>query len=319
MKIDIVYTWCDGSDPEFQRQRNETCKKIGIPVKSTDDQLDTEKRYQNNDELLYSLRSVEKYAPWINRIFIVTNNQCPAWLNDNSKITLVNQNDILPKEIQPIFNSVAIEQYLTEIPSLSEHFLYFCDDMFLNRAVKPTDFFHDDKPIVWKMPCPEWFDFTVGDWEQTVFNAYRLFLEKRKQYVPFFQTHHGVDAYTKSVLKEIFAVYPESFVLNSTPFRNPQNIQRILWSYEMAYSYGSAVKNDMTGRSDIKSAFAILLRKNAFWNQMYNPAMSDFAFSLRLFLKKPYCFCMNNICGVDTVRAKAYLQKRFPKKSRFEK
>ena len=130
-KIDIVYTWCDGSDPAFQRQRNELCQKLGIPVQSDDDQLDASKRYKQHDELLYSLCSVEKYAPWINNIFIVTNNQCPKWLKNSSKLTIVDHNDIIPKGIRPVFNSVAIEQYITEIPSLSEHFLYFCDDMFL--------------------------------------------------------------------------------------------------------------------------------------------------------------------------------------------
>ena len=64
-KIDIVYTWCDGSAPAFQRQRNELCQKLGMPVQSDDDQLDASKRYKQHDELLYSLRSVEKYAPWL--------------------------------------------------------------------------------------------------------------------------------------------------------------------------------------------------------------------------------------------------------------
>ena len=42
--INIVYTWCDGSDPAFQRQRNELCQKLGMPVQSDDDQLDASKR-----------------------------------------------------------------------------------------------------------------------------------------------------------------------------------------------------------------------------------------------------------------------------------
>jgi hypothetical protein len=32
-------------------------------------------------ELRYSLRSVEKHAPWVRNIFIVTNGQIPYWLN----------------------------------------------------------------------------------------------------------------------------------------------------------------------------------------------------------------------------------------------
>lgn len=41
-------------------------------------------RYSNctdNEELRYSLRSIEKYAPWVNHIYLVTNGQIPYWLN----------------------------------------------------------------------------------------------------------------------------------------------------------------------------------------------------------------------------------------------
>ena len=47
-------------------------------------------RFEDNEELRYSLRSVVRYAPWVRHIFIVTNRQIPAWLNlDNPRITLV--------------------------------------------------------------------------------------------------------------------------------------------------------------------------------------------------------------------------------------
>jgi hypothetical protein len=32
----------------------------------------------DNDEFVYSLRSVQKYAPWVRHIFIVTNGQVPC-------------------------------------------------------------------------------------------------------------------------------------------------------------------------------------------------------------------------------------------------
>ena len=38
-------------------------------------------RYRDSDELKYSIRSLVKNAPWIRRIFIVTDNQIPNWLN----------------------------------------------------------------------------------------------------------------------------------------------------------------------------------------------------------------------------------------------
>ena len=45
---------------------------------------------QDNSELQYSLRSVEKHAPWVRHIHIVTNGQIPSWLNlENPRISLV--------------------------------------------------------------------------------------------------------------------------------------------------------------------------------------------------------------------------------------
>lgn len=38
-------------------------------------------RFADNDELKYSMRSLEKFAPWIRYIFLVTNGQIPSWLN----------------------------------------------------------------------------------------------------------------------------------------------------------------------------------------------------------------------------------------------
>ena len=50
---------------------------------------------EDHDELLYSLRSVEQYAPWFRRIYIVTDGQVPVWLNlSHPKIRLVTHSEI---------------------------------------------------------------------------------------------------------------------------------------------------------------------------------------------------------------------------------
>ncbi|MDE5919514.1 MAG: Stealth CR1 domain-containing protein, partial [Duncaniella sp.] len=74
-EIDMVYLWVNGNDPVWQAKRNAA---VGKPVERL--AMNCEGRYADNDELKYSLRSVEMYAPWIRRIFIVTDNQVPEWL-----------------------------------------------------------------------------------------------------------------------------------------------------------------------------------------------------------------------------------------------
>ena len=66
-EIDLVYLWVDGSDPVWQAKRNAF---IGRTQESSPENC--KGRTADNDELKFSLRSVEMYAPWIRKIFIVT-------------------------------------------------------------------------------------------------------------------------------------------------------------------------------------------------------------------------------------------------------
>ena len=135
--IDFVYLWVDGSDPVWRAK-----KDVHIGVDKTQSLVNCEGRYADNDELKYSLRSLEKYAPWIRTIHIVTDNQVPKWLDtSNPKIHIVDHSEILPQESLPCFNSALIEHFLWKIPGLSEHFLYGNDDMFLNKPATPASFF----------------------------------------------------------------------------------------------------------------------------------------------------------------------------------
>ena len=124
-----------------------------------------ENRFFDNDELKYSLRSIEKYAPWFRYIYIVTNGQIPSWLNlSNPKIRLVNHKDIFPNQTHlPTFSSPAIESHLHRINGLSKRFVYFNDDILLGKRIWPEDFITRSNGfkfyLAWQLPgcnqnCP---------------------------------------------------------------------------------------------------------------------------------------------------------------------
>jgi UDP-N-acetylglucosamine-lysosomal-enzyme len=47
-------------------------------------------RFEDNEEMRYSLRSVVRHAPWVRHIFVITNGQIPSWLNlDHPRVTLI--------------------------------------------------------------------------------------------------------------------------------------------------------------------------------------------------------------------------------------
>ncbi|MEW1850391.1 stealth family protein [Streptomyces albidoflavus] len=139
--LDVVYTWVDGDDPGLAAKR-EAHRTGGAPGASSREAGAS--RYTSHDELKYSLRSLQMYAPFLRNIYIVTDGQTPSWLDTSAPgVHVVDHKDIFRSpEALPVFNSHAIGTQLHRIPGLSEHYLYFNDDIFLGRPVTPNHFFH---------------------------------------------------------------------------------------------------------------------------------------------------------------------------------
>lgn len=136
MKIDFVVPWVDGSDPEWQKEYS---KYSGKPV--------SPERYRDWGVFHYWFRAVEKYAPWVNRVHLITCGQVPEWLNtEHPKLNLVFHEDYIPHEWLPTFSSHPIELNIHRIPELSEHFVYFNDDTYLSAPCLETDFFKNGLP-----------------------------------------------------------------------------------------------------------------------------------------------------------------------------
>ena len=135
--IDFVVTWVDGSDPSWIAKKNQYSTQAGSYKKS----MSSQKAYRDWGTFKYWFRGVEKFAPWVNHIYLVTDNQVPTWLSTKStKLTVVDHRDFIPGEYLPTFNSNAIEANIHRIKGLSEHFVIFNDDTYLTSTVKPDDY-----------------------------------------------------------------------------------------------------------------------------------------------------------------------------------
>lgn len=125
-------------------------------------------RFEDNEELRYSLRSVEKHAPWVRHIFIVTNGQIPSWLNlDNPRVTVVTHQDLfLNRSHLPTFSSPAIETHIHRIPGLSQKFIYLNDDVMFGKDVWPDDFYSHSKgqKVYLTWPVPNCAEGCPGSW-----------------------------------------------------------------------------------------------------------------------------------------------------------
>jgi hypothetical protein len=146
--IDVVIAWVDGADPEHRAKRKRYLADPGgnaEPERVASD----ERRFSDNDEIRFCLRSIRNYAPWIRTIWLVTDNQFPAAIDrpiaEQENIRVIDHREIFRgyEQMLPTFNSYAIETMLWRIDGLADRFLYFNDDMMLVGPVEPTDFFSD--------------------------------------------------------------------------------------------------------------------------------------------------------------------------------
>lgn len=313
--MDLVYLWCDDADENWSAQRRKY-----LPKEKLDIQAVCKGRFVQNDELKYSLRSAAKYMPWINHIFIVSDNQTPIWLNTNHpKITMISHRDIFPEDILPIFNSSAIETALPDIPNLSEYFCYMNDDTLLSAPILQRDLITDNGKIICRMNYNR-YGTQPTLYEQNVILMQKLSQEKLGYSCPYFP-HHNLDVYCKTAFRKHNQIFAEQ--LRQTQrhrFRTPHDWQRSLVTYYMLatgvgvlkiinryqYSFPAWLKHNLIDFGKKDSLVLSLKNKN---------------YSKKLRRSKPKFFCLEDgelVSDEDRRRGKAFLEKMFPDKSDFE-
>lgn len=134
--IDIVVPWVDAGDPEWQAARN---RAAGIEDAGADN---ADARFRDWDIIRYLMRGIEKYAPWVRTVHFVTVGHLPSWMNpDAPGLHIVKHTDYIPEAYLPTFSSHTIELNMHRIPGLSEHFIYFNDDILILKELARTNFF----------------------------------------------------------------------------------------------------------------------------------------------------------------------------------
>lgn len=145
--VDVVYTWVNTRDKKWQSLKNKYSNKNKDYDNSKARWTNTSRPY---DEIFLSIKSIRKYLPWIKNIYVIAHRpqSLPQWILNEYNVKMVYHDEIFPKESKiPTFNSIAIETNLHRVPNLSEKFIYFNDDMYINKHLKESDFFRYNKPI----------------------------------------------------------------------------------------------------------------------------------------------------------------------------
>lgn len=147
MTIDAVITWVDGNDPNHRAKRRTF---LGGGDSEQRDDIAGATRFTSVGEIEMCVASIERFAPFVRQIFIVTDNQIPE-LNCTTKIPIkiIDHREIFRgyEKYLPTFNSLSIETMLWRIEGLAERFVYFNDDMFLLGDVSESDWFEGDSLV----------------------------------------------------------------------------------------------------------------------------------------------------------------------------
>jgi hypothetical protein len=233
--IDVVIAWVDGNDPAHKQKLK---PYLTSPAIASDD-IAGPTRFRSVGEIFYCVASIFRFAPFVRKIFIITDNQDPKlqeFIRHNfpeSKIQIeIVDHTILFRGFEnflPIFNSMSIESCTYRIPGLSENYVYLNDDFFLVRPVKYTDWFIGDKIIAygnWRnMPLDRllWLIKPLKNghkpigFKDTMISAAGKLGYKWK----YFHIEHIPHPLKKSVFEEYFSENPEDLIANlSHRFRN---------------------------------------------------------------------------------------------------
>lgn len=140
--IDVVYTWVDDSFPGYLDELRRYSSDVH--------DLNPNRTRDNLQILRFSLRSLERFAPWVNHVHLFTcRPQIPGWLDrETPGLSIVHHDEVMAPDRLPTFNSFSIISHLHLIPGLSRRFIYLEDDMFLLSPAALQDFLASDGRVL---------------------------------------------------------------------------------------------------------------------------------------------------------------------------
>lgn len=257
-EIDIVITWVDGNDATHQQK----IKPYLLNPEQLNDDIAGPTRFRSEGEIFYCVASIFRFAPFIRKIFVVTDQQDPK-LNDfilknfpesNIGIEIIDHKVIFKGfgSYLPVFNSLSIETCLYRIPGLSENFVYFNDDFFLTSHVQPDDWFTNDKVVAYgywrsiildqilRLVKPRKNGHKPFGYKDSILNAATIAGKKQK----YFYMMHSPQPLKKSIFEKFYTVHPDIFTSNiSHKFRQNTQFNPQALFYLIAFDKNMCIRN----------------------------------------------------------------------------
>lgn len=299
--IDAVITWVDGDDVSHREKR----RRYASSDELSNDDVGGEVRYKSVGEIFYCVASILRFAPFIRKIFIVTDGQDPH-LGDfvernfpdrSTEIEIVDHKVVFKgyESCLPVFNSLAIETMLWRIPGLSDRFIYFNDDVLLARPTVVEDFFVGGSLVCYASRM-SWHFAAFLRWAKHLGKSHKVFGFKDSMinsadllgiHGTFFHLSHTPHMFLRDVMETYFTDHPDALVANiSHRFRDPSQYNPQELCYLLADIQERAVIRSFKG----VSMFIHPRRKKNYIDGKIKvlESMPDAKF-----------LCINSICGAE--------------------
>ena len=215
-KIDAVITWVDGSEPNYKLKLEENLKNKKI----------INRQYTQANEIDFCVASIIKFAPFVRKIFIVTDKQKPKFsgirhMISLEKIEIIDHEEIFRDNLDcmPSFNIRSIDALLFKIKNLSDKFIYFNDDMFLIKETSKEEWFKDNKAVLtgsWTKTYNKQLIKTISQRIKNLLNIRPSFNAAQSKaaniagfHNKYFKSFHCGRPQIKSVIKDFYDKNPQ--------------------------------------------------------------------------------------------------------------
>jgi hypothetical protein len=312
--IDLVITYVNDLDKEWQDNFNYWKEKEIKEGKANKDnrQAFGKERTRQWNFLKYWFRAVETNMSWINKIFLIVQNekQLPEWLNkDYNKLRIVYHEDYIPKELLPTFNAMTIGMYIPYIQDLSNYYITSDDDYFFLRPIAIDRFFKYGKPVhldnkmEYKIYGGGYLTGTDNVFYKVLNNTLKFEYKITNQKIKYGFYHLPV-AHSKEFDLSILNKYRNEIIKcdSYSKFRNEHNLCPELYT-DLLKIYNKATLG------------------NPYRHCCYCNLNSDIDFN---YFNDKYMVCFNDTERLDNFEITQkklidYLDSKFPNKSKFEK
>lgn len=243
-KVSMVIPYVDNTDKVWQKVFIDYCTTYNLLKKISDMHTD---RYEDIGLINYQLKLINKYMPFVDKIFLLLMNREQAPKDLPSNVQIVYHAQFIPQRFLPTFNSTTIEMFLWNIKDLGEYFIYANDDMLPFKPLKVSDFFTENgqcKIEWWKENLYECYNM----FRQQCFNSYkhiavRLGTRESCKDPIYFRPAHSMTPMVKSHCKQAYDLISDLITKHIRAFRTEYQYNQYIYPCFEKFVYKTCDSN----------------------------------------------------------------------------